>query len=85
VTLVRDATPSSRAMSTRRYRIVVRGEIGDRFSLLLEGMQMERLDGTTVLTGDVVDQARLSSLISQIHDLGLELVAVEQTVARSES
>ena len=38
------------------YRIVVRGEIDDRFAFLFNGMRMERVEGTTVLTGTVVDQ-----------------------------
>ena len=83
VNLVHDAQPPSGAVTARSYRLVFRGELGDRFAVLFEGMQMERLEGTTVLTGDVVDQARLSSLISQIQELGLELVSVDQTEQRA--
>jgi hypothetical protein len=72
-------------MSTRIYRLVFRGELGDRFAVLFEGMQMERLEGTTVLTGEVVDQVRLYSVISQIQELGLELVSVDQTAEGGES
>ena len=46
---------------------------------------MERLEGTTILTGVVVDQARLSSLIGQTQELGLELLSVEQTAESGES
>ena len=58
------------------YELVLRGEIGDRFGLLFEGMHLERRPGHTVLTGAVLDQAHLHGLIEQIQELGLELVSV---------
>lgn len=60
----------------RRYRLVLRGELGDSFGFLFEGMRMQRLAGMTVLTGQVTDQAHLLGLIEQIQDLGVELVSV---------
>ena len=63
-------------MTAGRYELVLRGEIGDRFALLFEGMRLERRGGLTVLTGEVVDQARLHGLIERVQDLGLELVSV---------
>jgi hypothetical protein len=60
------------------YRIVVRGELDDRFAYLFNGMEMQRSDGTTVLTGDVVDQAQLHGYIERLEELALELVTVEQ-------
>jgi hypothetical protein len=33
-----------------RYRIVVRGELSDRYAAAFEGMQMETKDGETILT-----------------------------------
>ncbi len=60
----------------RRYRLVLRGELGDSFEFLFEGMQLQRLAGTTVLTGQLTDQAHLLGLIEQIQDLGVELVSV---------
>jgi len=61
----------------RRYRLVLRGELGEPFGFLFEGMQMDRVGGTTVLTGNVIDQAHLHGLIQRIQELGLELVSVE--------
>jgi hypothetical protein len=61
----------------RDYRLVLRGELDDRFGFLFEGMQMERLAGTTVLTGPVADQAHLLGLMERIVELGVELVSVE--------
>lgn len=60
----------------RRYRVVLRGELGDPFGFLFEGMQMQRLAGMTVLTGDVADQAHLHGIIQRVQELGLELVSV---------
>jgi hypothetical protein len=61
------------------YQLVVRGELDDRFAYLFEGMQMERVTGTTVLTGPVRDRAQLHGFIERIEELGLELVSVQQT------
>ena len=61
---------------TEQYELVVRGELGDRFAVLFDGMRLERRNGTTALTGAVVDQPRLHGLIERIQDLGLELVSV---------
>jgi hypothetical protein len=58
------------------YELVIRGEIGDRFGRLLEGMRLQRGAGRTVITGPVRDQAHLHGLIAQIEELGLELVSV---------
>ena len=62
----------------RRYRLVIRGELGEPFGFLFEGMTMDRVAGTTVLTGSVIDQAHLHGLIQRTQDLGLELISVQQ-------
>ena len=59
-----------------RYQLVLRGELGDPFGFLFEGMKLERLAGMTVLTGQVTDQAHLLGLIEQIQELGVELISV---------
>jgi hypothetical protein len=60
----------------RRYELVLRGELGDSFGFLFEGMQLRRLAGMTVLTGQVTDQAHLLGLIERIQGLGVELISV---------
>jgi hypothetical protein len=65
------------------YRIVVRGELDDRFAYLFNGMEMQRIDGTTILTGDIVDQAQLHGYIERLDELALQLLTVEQTGAQS--
>ena len=65
-------------MKGATYRLVVRGELDDRFAYLFNGMHMERAEGTTVISGEVIDQAQLHGYIERIEELGLELLAVEQ-------
>ena len=60
------------------YRLVVRGELDPRFAYLFNGLRMERTEGTTVISGEVIDQAQLHGYIQRIEELGLELLAVEQ-------
>lgn len=60
----------------RRYRLVLRGELGEPFGFLFEGMQLDRLAGTTVLTGTVIDQTHLHGLLERVWELGLELVSI---------
>jgi hypothetical protein len=61
----------------RRYRLALRGELGEPFGFLFEGMQMERVAGTTVLTGRVIDQAHLHGLLQRTQELGLELISLQ--------
>jgi hypothetical protein len=41
-------------------------------------MRLECVSGTTVLTGDVRDQAQLHGFIERFEELGLELLEVQQ-------
>jgi hypothetical protein len=71
------------ARGAATYKVVVRGELDDRFAYLFTGMQMQRVEGTTVLVGKVIDQAQLHGFIERIEELGLELLSVEQTSGSS--
>jgi len=61
------------------YRIVLKGELGDDFQVLFEGLRLERGDGETVLTGQL-DQAQLGGVIARVQNLGLELVSIEPVI-----
>ena len=63
----------------RRYRVVLRGELGKPFGYLFERMQMDRVAGTTVLTGRVIDQVHLHGLLQRTQELGLELISIQPT------
>ena len=59
------------------YRIVLRGELSERYAAAFEEMEMETKGGQTVLTGEVVDQVQLHGIIDRIGGLGIELVSVQ--------
>ena len=59
------------------YRIVVKSELGDTYAVAFDGMEMERRDGNTVLTGRIVDQPHLYGILERINGLGLQLLSVE--------
>jgi hypothetical protein len=62
------------------YRIVVRGELSERFAPAFEGMEMKTGAGQTVLTGHVLDQTRLHGILDRIGALGLTLVSVNSLI-----
>jgi hypothetical protein len=59
------------------YRIVVRGELSDRYAADFEGMQMQTKDGDTILTGEVKDQPHLFGILERLNGLGVELLSVQ--------
>jgi hypothetical protein len=59
------------------YRIVVRSELGSRYAVAFEGMEMEMKGGDTVLTGKIIDQPHLYGILDRINGLGLQLLSVQ--------
>ena len=59
-----------------RYRLVVAGELGPRYSKAFEGMEVESHEGITVIRGTIADQAHLRGVLDRIDDLGIKLVSV---------
>jgi hypothetical protein len=68
----------------QNYRLVISGELDERFAYLFEGMRMERKDGQTLMTGTVRDQAQLHGFFERVEELGLELVSVQQGPSTTE-
>jgi len=66
------------------YRIVVEGELSDRFIATFDGMRLERGVGETYLTGGIIDQAHLQGLLARIADLGLSLRSLGPVTADPE-
>jgi hypothetical protein len=65
-------------MGTRTvYRIVVRGELSERYAVAFEGMEMEVKSGRTILTGEIKDEPHLHGILDRIGSLGLMLISVE--------
>jgi hypothetical protein len=60
----------------RRYRVVVRGQLSERFTDAFDGIVVQRGAGVTVFEGELADQAMLHGLLGRIGGLGLELVSV---------
>ena len=59
------------------YEIRIEGHLDHRWTARFGGLSMRHeADGTTVITGPIVDQARLHGLLQQVRDLGLPLVSV---------
>ena len=67
---------SSGALGPTVYRIVVRGELSQRYTLAFEGMTLATGEGQTAIIGPVTDQAHLHGLLNRVSDLGLELLSV---------
>lgn len=59
------------------YQIRLKEKLDQHWSAWLGGLMMiHKANGETVLTGEVVDQAALHSLLSKVRDLQLTLISV---------
>lgn len=63
-------------MTASRYRIVLRGRLGEHLATAFDGMTLEPGPGQTVLVGEVQDQAHLYGLLDRLRDFGIELLSV---------
>ena len=60
-----------------RYEIRLKGHLDTRWAAWFDGMTLHlEPDGSTLLTGPVVDQAALHGLLQKVRDLGQPLLAV---------
>jgi hypothetical protein len=59
------------------YRIIVSGELSQRYAVAFEGMEMEVKNGRTILTGEIKDEPHLHGILDRIGALGLRLLSVE--------
>ena len=61
------------------YEIRLKGHLEPRWADWFDGLTLtQESDGTTVLSGSVVDQAALYGLLGKVRDLGLPLIAVNR-------
>jgi hypothetical protein len=59
------------------YEIRLDGHLEPRWAAWFDGMSLTNdSDGTTVLSGPVVDQAALHGLLQRVRDVGLALLSV---------
>jgi hypothetical protein len=73
-------------MADQQYQIRIKGHLDDHWSECLGGLTIaQHPDGTTTLTGEIVDRAALYGLLNKIKDMGLSLISVnEVSDARNE-
>jgi hypothetical protein len=62
----------------QRYRICVRGRLGETIRSAFPTLQARSRGGDTVLTGPLPDRAALHGVLAEIEALGLELLEVRR-------
>ncbi|GGR28179.1 hypothetical protein [Deinococcus ruber] len=80
-----ETAPSSTYTNKERrwYEICLGGRLHERWAERFGGLTMiSAQDGTTTLTGPVIDQAALHGLLRQVRDLGLPLLLVRRLECR---
>lgn len=75
-----DTSPfTERPVGPSQYAIRLQGHLDNEWAAWFEGLTITRAEnGETVLSGPVVDQAALHSLLRKVRDLGLPLLAVSR-------
>ncbi|MFF2633970.1 hypothetical protein ACFVR6_13905 [Microbacterium sp. NPDC058021] len=69
-------------MLARTVEIVVRGRLGSPLVAALDGYRIEPVaDGTTRVTGPVLDQPMLLGLLEMFDDLNIEVVSVNRVAS----
>lgn len=59
------------------YEVRIAGHLDPRWSSWFDGFVLKLGDdGTTVLSGEVADQAELHGLLARVRDLGVPLISV---------
>jgi hypothetical protein len=61
------------------YEIRLKGHLDSRWAAWFDGLSLTHdSDGTTVISGPVLDQAALHGLLHKVRDVGIPLVSVAQ-------
>ena len=71
-------TGANNDLPPHRYRISVRGHLGETIRIAFPGLEAETIGGDTVLTGPLPDRAALHGVLAEIDALGLELLEVRR-------
>ena len=65
-----------------KYEIRVIGHLDPRWSAWFDGLTLSlENDGTTLISGPIVDQAALHGVLRRLRDVGLSLVSITQVEA----
>jgi hypothetical protein len=71
--------PMREPNSSMTYQIRIKGHLDAKWADWFEGLTITLEDtGETILTGVIVDQSSLYSLLKKIHNLGMMLISVNQ-------
>jgi hypothetical protein len=71
--------PTPERREADRYEIRLTGHLDARWTDWFDGLSVsDDRDGTTVISGRIVDQAALHGLLQRVRDLGLPLVSVRR-------
>lgn len=71
------AQPGPPPSGTTIYEFRVAGHLDDHWATTLGDLALLRLDdGTTSLTGPVIDQAQLHGILARIRDMGVPLLTL---------
>lgn len=61
------------------YQIQVEGHLNLTWSAWFEELTLtHEADGSTIVTGNIVDQATLHGILNKVRDLGLTLISVQR-------
>ena len=62
-----------------QYEIRIGGHLSSRWEAWFDGLTLVREgDGTTVISGPIVDQSALHGVLQKLRDLGVPLISVAQ-------
>ena len=68
---------TSTANGAGRYEIRLKGHLDSRWASWFDGLTLTNCsDGTTVISGPVVDQSALHGLLQKVRDVGVPLISV---------
>ena len=71
---------------TTTYKIRIKGHLDQRWADWFGDLTLaHQPDGTTVMTGPVVDQAALYGILTKIHNLGMPLLEVYQFTEQTQT
>ena len=63
------------------YQIRIGGELDPSWGDWFSGLVVAKVDGETLLTGPVADQAALHGLLKKVRDLGAPLLSVNRVAS----
>ena len=70
---------TGRQHGTGRYEIRIQGQLHARWAVWFDGWSLTTdNEGTTLISGPVIDQAALHGLLQKVRDIGLPLISVTQ-------